>query len=147
MSNIRAELAWAFRDAGLRATPQRYAVLEYLAQRAVHATAEEIFRAINRRDPRASRATVYNSLRSLEQAGLVREVVSGGTAARYDASLHRHHHFLCEKCGAVEDIPWFELLSPAGAVSLGAREVRHYDVVFRGVCESCRPSNPESGER
>ena len=72
--------------------PQRYAVLEYLAMGSVHATAEEIFRAINRRDPRASRAAVYNSLKSLERAGLVREVLSEGTAARYDASLYRHHH-------------------------------------------------------
>jgi Fur family peroxide stress response transcriptional regulator len=147
LSNIREVLARAFRGAGLRATPQRYAVLEYLAKRSVHATAEEIFRAINRRDPRASRATVYNSLRSLEQAGLVREVVSAGSAARYDASLHRHHHFVCERCGVVEDIPWFELLTAAGPPPMGTREVRRCDVVFRGICESCGRSNPQCGAR
>jgi Fur family peroxide stress response transcriptional regulator len=139
LSNIQPELAGASRGAGLRATPQRFAVLEYLARRSVH--------AINRRDPRASRATVYNSLCSLERAGLVREVVSEGTAARCDASLRRHHHFVCEHCGIVEDIPWFELLSPAGAPPLGCRQVRRCDVVFRGVCENCGHANPKPGER
>ena len=62
-------------------------LLEFLAGHAVHATAEEIFDAVNRRDPRASRATVYNNLRALAKAALVREVMSEGKAARLDAKL------------------------------------------------------------
>ena len=65
MSVLRESLDAAFRTAGLRPTAQRYAVLEFLARRPRHATAEEIFHAVNRADPRASRATVYNSLRAL----------------------------------------------------------------------------------
>ena len=137
MSKLSAQLTAAFRAAGLRTTPQRYAVLEHLARRSVHATAEEIFSAVNRSDPRASRATVYNSLRSLERAGLVREVVSEGKAARYDAALCRHHHFFCERCGAVEDIDWFDLPAAVAVPALGGRKVKHYDIVFRGLCEHC----------
>lgn len=58
-------IAEAFRLSGLRRTPQRYAVLEYL-MRSMHATPDEIYRAINRADPRASRATVYNNLHALD---------------------------------------------------------------------------------
>ena len=65
------ELERAFEAADLRPTAQRYAVLEYLAKYEVHATADEIFAAVNCNDPRASRATVYNNLRSLAKAGLV----------------------------------------------------------------------------
>jgi len=54
----------------LRPTAQRYAVFEFLARRNVHATAEEIFHGVNRSDPRASRATVYNDLHSLANAGV-----------------------------------------------------------------------------
>src|SRR5262249_15703330 len=130
-------LGQALRSAGVRATPQRYAVLEFLAKTPVHATAEEILAAVNRRDPRASRATVYNSLRSLTKAGLVREVQSEGKAARFDANLHRHHHFVCEQCGIVEDVPWFDLPPSAGQTQLKGREVRNYDIVFRGRCKRC----------
>ena len=144
MSNISAELRQAFLAADVRPTVQRYAVLHHLLRDGVHATAEEIFRAVNRQDPRASRATVYNSLKSLTRAGLVREVISEGKAARYDASLRPHHHFVCERCGQVEDIAWFEL--PAGKQALGARRVRSFEVVFRGVCEKCGGSQPRTGE-
>jgi Fur family peroxide stress response transcriptional regulator len=135
----------AFLAADVRPTVQRFAVLHHLARHGVHATAEEIFRAVNRQDPRASRATVYNSLKSLTRAGLVREVISEGKAARFDASLHPHHHFVCDRCGAVEDTPWFELPA-AGKQALGARQVRRFEVVFRGVCEKCGGSQPLTGE-
>src|SRR5215471_21610468 len=138
MSKQNAEIEQAFRAAALRPTAQRYAVLEFLAKTPVHATADEIFAAINRRDPRASRATVYNSLRSLSKAGLVREVHSEGKAARFDASLNRHHHFLCEDCGAMEDIPWFDIPDSAGRSALGERHIRNYEIVFRGACARCR---------
>ena len=119
-------------------------MLRYLSDQPVHATAEEIFVAVNRTDPRASRATVYNNLRALEGAGLVREVVSEGKAARFDVNFHRHHHFLCERCGAVEDIEWFDLPAAARGV-LGARQVRHFDIVFRGVCGPCQHPRKASG--
>lgn len=146
VSSLGAELRQAFRTAEVRPTVQRYAVLQYLARYGIHATAEEIFRAVNRQDPRASRATVYNSLKSLTRAGLVREVISAGKAARFDASLHPHHHFVCERCGEVEDIAWFELPA-AEKPPLGERQVRSFEVVFRGVCEKCGGSQPLTGER
>jgi Fur family peroxide stress response transcriptional regulator len=59
---------------GLRSTPQRYAVMAFLTKQKGHPTAAEIFKAVNRLDPRSSRATIYNNLRDLVQAGLVREV-------------------------------------------------------------------------
>jgi Fe2+ or Zn2+ uptake regulation protein len=127
----------ALRAAGVRCTPQRYAVLEFLVREHTHATADQIADAINRRDPRASRATVYNSLHALMDAGLVREV-GGGAAARYDAHLERHHHFACDRCGALEDIPWFEIPRAAGARSLGARRVNGYEILFRGLCRTCQ---------
>ena len=143
MSNhLLPELHQAFQAAAIRPTAQRFAILRYLAQTEVRATADEIFHAINRTDPRASRATVYNGLKSLAQAGLVREVASGGKAARFDANLHRHHHFLCERCGAVEDIPWFDLPRSAGRAALGSRAVRDYEITFRGACPRCCKAVP-----
>ena len=139
------DIPLAFRAAGLRSTAQRRAVLRFLSDRPVHATADEIFVAVNRTDPRASRATVYNNLKAMQGAGLVREVVSKGKAARFDVNFHRHHHFVCDRCGAIEDIEWFDLPAAAGGV-LGTRRVRDFDVVFRGLCGSCQRSRKVSGE-
>jgi Fur family transcriptional regulator, peroxide stress response regulator len=147
VSKLSAELDRAFQAAALRPTAQRYAVLEFLAGHPVHATAEQIFGAVNRNDPRASRATVYNNLRSLAKAGLVREVRSAGKAARFDANLRRHHHFICERCHAVEDIAWFDLPPSAGRAALRGRDVSKYEIVFRGACIRCRGSQPKRGTK
>ena len=145
MSKLSSELDHAFLAAALRPTAQRYAVLEFLAKHPVHSTAEEIFRAFNRNDPRASRATVYNNLRALAKAGLVREVMSEGKAARFDTNLRPHHHFICEHCHAVEDISWFNLPLSAGRAALGGRNVSTYEIVFRGACADCRASQLARG--
>jgi Fe2+ or Zn2+ uptake regulation protein len=124
-------------DGGLRCTPQRYAVMAFLMEHNRHATAAEIFEAVNRSDPRSSKATTYNNLRDLLQAGLVREVAVEGRAARFDAKGMRHHHFIC---GNVEDIEWYDVPRPASG-SLGKRIVRDCELIFRGLCTKCAPRN------
>ena len=121
---------------GLRCTPQRYAVMAFLMENSRHPTATEIFEAVNRKDPRCSRATTYNNLRDLVQAGLVREVAVEGRAARFDAKGVRHHHFICDRCGNVEDIEWYDVPRPASG-SLGKRILRQSEVIFRGLCAKC----------
>jgi Fur family transcriptional regulator, peroxide stress response regulator len=125
-------------DRGLRCTPQRYAVMAFLMGQTQHPTAAEIFEAVNRLDPRSSRATTYNNLRDLVQAGLVREVAVEGRAARFDAKGMRHHHFICDRCGNVEDMDWFDVPRPASR-SLGKRVLRESELIFRGLCAKCAP--------
>jgi len=123
---------------GLRCTPQRYAVMAFLMEHAKHPTAAEILEAVNRVDPRTSRATTYNNLRDLVQAGLVREVAVEGRAARFDAKVMRHHHFICDRCGDVEDMEWYEVPGPAPG-SLGKRILRECELIVRGLCAKCAP--------
>jgi Fur family peroxide stress response transcriptional regulator len=128
---------------GLRCTPQRYAVMAFLAEYDGHPTAAEIFEAVNRADPRSSRGTTYNNLRDLVQAGLVREVAIEGRAARFDLKGMRHHHFICDRCGKVEDVEWYDVPTPASG-SLGKRVLRECEIILRGLCAECAPQ-PGSG--
>lgn len=130
------EIKRSFEDRGLRCTPQRYAVMSFLLTHLGHPTAAEIYAGVNRLDPRCSRATTYNNLRDLVRCGLVREVAVEGRAARFDAKGIRHHHFICDHCGAVEDLDWQKVSSPSSA-SLGKRILRESEVIFRGLCEKC----------
>ena len=125
----------------LRCTPQRYAVMAFLTGCDRHPTAAEIFEAVNHVDPRSSRATTYNNLRDLVEAGLVREVAVEGRAARFDAKGVRHHHFICDRCGNVEDMQWYDVTRPASG-SLGKRVLRESEVIFRGLCTKCAPRRP-----
>ena len=125
-------------QSGLRCTPQRYAVMAFLMEQNSHPTAAEIFKAVNHVDPRSSRATTYNNLRDLVEAGLVREVAVEGRAARFDAKGMQHHHFICDRCGNVEDIEWYQVPRP-GARALGKRVLRECELIFRGLCTKCAP--------
>lgn len=113
--------------------------MAFLLKHPSHPTAAEIFAAVNRADPRFSRATTYNNLRDLVQAGLVREVAAEGRAARFDAKGVQHHHFICDRCGDVEDLDWYDVPRPHSG-SLGKRVLRESELIFRGLCEKCSGS-------
>jgi Fe2+ or Zn2+ uptake regulation protein len=110
--------------------------MAFLMEHTGHPTAAEIFEAVNRVDPRLSRATTYNNLRDLVVAGLVREVAVEGRAARFDAKTIRHHHFICDRCGNVEDVEWYDVPKPASG-SLGKRILRECELIARGLCTKC----------
>ena len=131
-----ATIKQSLESSGLRCTPQRFAVMAFLMECHRHPTAAEIFEAVNRADPRSSRATTYNNLRDLVQAGLVREVAVEGRAARFDAKGLRHHHFICDHCGNVEDMKWYDVPKPASGL-LGKRILRECELIFRGLCTKC----------
>ncbi len=125
-------------NVGLRCTAQRYAVMAFLTDHKGHPTAAEIFAAVNHVDPLSSRATTYNNLRDLVKAGLVREVAVEGRAGRFDLRGLRHHHFICDRCGSVEDMEWYDVPRPRSGF-LGKRVVRECQIVFRGLCTKCAP--------
>lgn len=126
---------------GLRVTPQRFAVYANLLGRQDHPTAEQILKDLNQDSPTSSQATVYLSLQTLGDAGLVREVLLEHGVCRYDANVEPHHHFRCKCCGEIEDIAWnaFE--------GLGFQQVRSglkidsYEVTVNGVCDRCNATN------
>jgi len=121
----------------LKITPQRRAIVEYLASTEHHPTPEEILVAVNRRFPLTSRATVYNTLSLLKESGLIRELFLGGIL-RFDSNLGPHHHFVCRRCGKVEDVRW-EAVPPFPVGELpGKHAVDSFEITLRGLCEGCR---------
>ena len=129
----------AFERAMIRPTAQRRLVMEHLLVKPEHPTVDSLCLALNHKRANISRATVYNTLHALVEVGLVREFTLEGSAARYEANLDAHHHFLCDKCGGIDDIEWFDVPEAQDA---GQHSVRAYEVIVRGVCARCRAQNP-----
>jgi Fur family peroxide stress response transcriptional regulator len=127
----------------LRLTPQRKAVLEAIREGEHHPTASEVFAAARRRLPSISFATVYNSLRYLREAGLVREIRFGDSASRYDRETDRHDHAICTSCGKLVD---FDLPETAGLMRAAARRSRFkpesIHLTLAGLCPDCRDAPP-----
>jgi Fe2+ or Zn2+ uptake regulation protein len=117
---------------GVKPTSQRVVITEYLLRTDSHPTAEEVLDAVKDALPVSlSRATVYNTLNLLVEAGVIKEVFPEPGRARYDANVDEHHHFVDVKTGKIMDIP-SEML-PALAEQLGGKfKVHNYTVTFYG---------------
>jgi Fur family peroxide stress response transcriptional regulator len=83
-----------------------------------------------------SRATVYNTLNWLKEAGLVCEVHEGGQV-RFDPNTSRHHHFVCRRCGKVEDVEEALIGNLEIALSSG-QKIEVFEVTIRGICSICQ---------
>jgi Fe2+ or Zn2+ uptake regulation protein len=105
--------AAALRAAGYRVTPQRLVIHRTLVDLHRHVGAEELLEAVGTQLPNVSLPTVYSALDALEDSGLVRRVSAGQGRALYDARPADHHHLVCRRCGAVEDLDARVTLSEA----------------------------------
>jgi len=123
---------------GLRVTPQRFAVYANLLARTDHPTAEQILNDLNQNAPTSSQATVYISLQTLRDAGLVREVLLEQGVCRYDANVTPHHHFRCQCCGEIEDIAWNQLQGIELQRLRPGLKVDGYEVTVYGICDRCQ---------
>ncbi|WP_160035845.1 peroxide-responsive transcriptional repressor PerR [Paenibacillus sp. An7] len=124
---------------GVRITPQRHAILNYLMESMGHPTADEIYRALEPQFPSMSVATVYNNLKMFTQAGMVRELTYGDNSSRFDANISEHYHIICEKCGTIKDFSYPSLQDvEEKAAACTDFEVHGHRLELYGVCKSCR---------
>ena len=123
---------------GLGITKQRQAVLQVIRNSCEHLTANEVFEDAKQILPGISFATVYNSLRYLKIEGLIGEVRFGNDATRYDRTLTRHDHAICNNCGKLVDL---ELSIPDGLFKEAAKrskfEPETIELTLRGLCPDC----------
>ena len=122
-------------DRGVRPTAQRLAVYEYLLTHRTHPSADAIYEALKPQYPSFSRTTIYNSVKALMQAGLIRVVTIDPLEQHFDGEAADHGHCRCEQCGRLFDFEFpgehIARLIPDGFT------VNRQDVFFTGICKSC----------
>lgn len=127
---------------GIRPSYHRIKVFTYLQQTETHPTVEEIYTALSPHIPSLSKATVYNTLHTLIEAGLVREVNIDLDAQHYDTMLENHGHFRCVACGQI-----FNFDADIDQITVSGLQnfrIDKKDVFFSGLCPACqRLSKPE----
>lgn len=130
------------RRKGLKITHQRLEIFRELAATAEHPTAEQIFNRVRAQMPTISLDTVYRTLATLQDYGLIARVEALDDRGRYDANLEQHHHFICTECKRVHDFYWPSLdrtEPPEEGKSLG--EVHQVRAELLGVCRACQPDS------
>jgi Fe2+ or Zn2+ uptake regulation protein len=140
------ELQQKLRSKGIRPSAHRLAVAEYVLRTDEHPSAEQVLDRVRRKFPLLSRATVYNALNLLVEKGLLRELVLSEGKVVFDPKLDRHHHFIDDETGQIEDVPW-SALRVGDPARIDGYEVREYMVVMRGRKRDLRGSKSHSAQK
>jgi Fur family ferric uptake transcriptional regulator len=138
-----SELEGMLRGASLRVTRPRVAALAAVHEHP-HADTNSIIRRVRGDLGEVSPQAVYDVLRALTAAGLVRCIRPPGSVARYESRVgDNHHHVVCRSCGAIEDVDCAvggaPCLTPADDHGFAIDEA---EVVYWGLCPAC--SSPSS---
>lgn len=136
----RAEvLSAGLKRAGLRLTRQRLEIVNEIVGSDAHPDVETVYHRVRERDPGVSLDTVYRTVSTLVEHGLIDRVTSTSGAARYDGNPFPHHHFVCTRCGAIYDIEGPGALPASGSpVPPELGDVETVQVEYRGICTTCR---------
>ena len=119
----------------VRLSPRGHKVLQYLCHHLNHPTVDQIHAALLPQVPTLSKTTVYSTLHTLVQAGLVREITIDDSQVRYDVRTCDHGHLRCVRCGSI-----FDFAVDLGSLEtgdLGGFKVLGRDVYFGGICPNC----------
>src|SRR3954447_21534611 len=99
-----AELSELLRERGMRVTSQRLLIERALRDNGGHLTAEQVHDLVEPVLPGVTQQTVYSTLALLAELGVARRVSAPGASTRFEAPTDDHHHMVCERCGAIEDL-------------------------------------------
>lgn len=131
------------RGAGLRVTRPRLAVLDAVHAHA-HADTDSVIGVVRRGLPEVSHQAVYDVLKALTAAGLIRRIQPSGSVARYESRVgDNHHHVVCRSCGAIGDVDCAVGHTPClTAADDHGFSIDEAEVIYWGTCPSCSASAP-----
>jgi Fur family peroxide stress response transcriptional regulator len=135
----------AAKEAGVKLTHQRLEIFREIASTLEHPDAETVFRAVQQRMPTVSLDTVYRTLWTLHDLGLVTTLGPRRESLRFDANLEQHHHYVCVRCGLVRDFESADLDAlrvPEAVKDLGSIVGARVEV--RGLCARCTSERAEA---
>lgn len=131
------------KEKDLKVTHHRIAILKYLDEHRTHPTADEIYTELKKTNPSLSKTTVYNSLETLKQEGIIQDLSICSSETRYDFNKDMHHHFLCNKCGKIYDIdfkcPNMEEIHDQ--IRKQGHQINEVHGYFKGICKNCIKKN------
>lgn len=129
-----------------RMTKQKQLILDILHSTKSHPTADWVYEQARKAIPDISLGTVYRNLNVLKENNEIMELNYGSTFSRFDGNPENHYHFVCEKCGRVDDvdIPFQDEVNRLVTKIYGG-EVAYHRMEFYGTCTDCQKDNSHSG--
>ncbi len=130
---------------GLKLTHQREEILRCFMAAERHLSVEEIYAASKKQDPTIGRATIFRTIKLLQECGLVAEVGSANGRAKFELKGDRphHDHMICIECGRIIEFqsPMMERFQDGAIRRHGFEALWHRHEIF-GRCRDCSKRAP-----
>ncbi len=136
-AEIQNKAKISLEEVGIKPSVQRMAILGYLLTHFTHPTVDEIYADLSPSIPTLSKTTVYNTLKLFTQADVVLGLNIDDKNQRFDGNTTPHAHFICNQCGAVEDV----FIDNQNIFLLPAVEslsIEQVDISYKGLCAQCK---------
>jgi Fur family transcriptional regulator, peroxide stress response regulator len=134
-----SEVIKRLKQAKLKVTPQRVAILDELIKNYDHPTADHVYKKIKKCMPSISFDTVNRTLIAFSQSGVVKVSEALGGAKRYDPMTEPHHHFQCLRCNKIYDFiskEYDEITLPESIAK--SHQILDKKIVLTGICQECK---------
>ena len=117
---------------------QREAILDFLATRKDHPTADVVYMNVRKQLPNISLGTVYRNLTLLSDNGEILRLRVGDGTDHFDADVSSHYHFICKECGSVLDLEMdnIDAINDIAAQNFDG-EIEGHSTYFYGLCGNC----------
>ena len=126
---------------GISPSLHRIKIYQYLMTHHTHPNVDTIYKELVNEIPSLSKTTVYNTVKTLSQKGILLELTIDGTENRYDADIRPHVHFRCTLCGNIYDID-YKLLGVKGIekledANIEGHKIQSSHIYLYGICKNC----------
>lgn len=125
------------RERHLRKTPERYAILEKASGLSAHFDVDQLYNALEEEGYHVSRATVYNTLEILCEAGILNRHIFATNQARYEMARGSHLHLICRKCGKIREVGDSSLLTRLISENYEGFYPEYSSSSVYGLCAQC----------
>lgn len=127
------------KKSGIRMTPQRLAILEYMATSESHPTVDEIHKDLQGLLHSLTTATIYSNLKCFKKYNLINELSFGEVASRFEWTTSFHYHVKCKFCGKIVDFYYPKLVEVEEFVNIktGFKVNQHF-FELKGICPECQ---------
>ncbi|MDE6247120.1 MAG: transcriptional repressor [Muribaculaceae bacterium] len=138
---LRNQLTEFLRSRHLRKTPERYAILDKAVYLSAHFEVDKLYNALEEEGYHVSRATVYNTLELLCEAGILNRHIFATNQARYELARGSHLHLICRKCGKIREIDDPSLTSRLLTEEYPGFTPEYSSSSVYGLCDDCASSS------
>lgn len=137
--SVKQRLSTFLERRKMRKTPERFAILDKIYSSSAHVDVVTLRQAMLADGFQVSRATVYNTLDLLIEAGLVRRIILGDGVTRYEriVQANNHHHLICTQCGKVKEMKAVEMVGELLSRKPRSFEPMYYTLYIYGLCSRC----------